>query len=97
MQFQIREIFLGKREETNIDRLYFKFKAVSMDTALLLCDREWNNHVACGLDFKQHMHPRFTKQVSICGPSDYSVILTATRSNIAISETPKLHDSITLY
>lgn len=61
IQFQMREILLGKREETDIDTLYFKFKAVSMDTALLLCDRELNNHVACGSDFEQHMHTTFKK------------------------------------
>lgn len=57
----MREILFGKREETDIDTLYFKFKAVSMDTALLLRDRERKNHVACGSDFEQHMHPTFTK------------------------------------
>lgn len=83
--------------ETDIDQLYFKFKAVSMDTALLLCDREWKNHVACGSDFEQHMHPTFTKCVSICGPSDYSLIPSVSRSNIAVCETFKPHlDHITL-
>lgn len=97
VQFQIRGMLFGKREETDIDRLSFKFKAVSMDTALLLCDREWNNHVACGSDMEPHMYPTFTKWVSICGPSDYSRILPVTRSNIAVCETSKPHDSFMLY
>lgn len=45
--FQLKNSWSASEKKRDKNTFCFKFKAVSMDTALLLCDRECRKHVAC--------------------------------------------------
>lgn len=47
MYFQLKYSCSASEKKRDKNTFCFKFKAVSMDTTLLLCDRECRKHVAC--------------------------------------------------